>query len=649
MVLGTDMDHLKNALDRQGDGQSAGVPAAGELEGNAYDPLGSARGLKHWQASFIDRAGLDDRGNIFFAAFEMTRMPMVVTDPSQPDNPIVFTNRAFLDLTQYEEKDVIGRNCRFLQGPDTDRRTVDEVRTALAEQRAVAVDILNYKADGTPFWNALFIGPVFDRDGKLLLYFSSQMDITARRVSQESYLQAQKMEAIGQLTAGMAHDFNNLLQVINGNLELALLGLGPQHKGGEPIRRAQRAAMRAGKLTQQLLTFARKQRLEPRRVNLNALLVEFSDMLVRTLGDRIQLRLDLKPGLPPCMLDPTHLQMALLNVLVNARDAMPGGGEVTVATELVATAAVATGAVSTAAVSTAALTESERRATSELPTGDYVTICVIDHGEGMTREVARRAAEPFFTTKAPGTGLGLAMVHGFMQQSHGRLDIDSTPGQGTLVKMLFPAAGDPAAGEPAAGDPAAGEPAAGDPAAGEPAAGDPAAGDPAAGEPAAGDPATGTGAPGVPATGAPVDHSQAGATGRRRRHGAARGGERSRASILLVEDNDDVREVAENVLGAAGYEVLAAPGGEQALQLLENGAEIDLLFTDVVMPGGMNGLQLTERVRHARPGLPVLLTTGYMDQLPAKAACAEGLDVLAKPYHHADLLERVQVALRREA
>ena len=616
MVLGTDKDHLKNALDRQGDGQSAGVPAGGELEGNAYDPLGNAPGLKHWQASFIDHAGLDDRGNIFFAAFEMTRMPMVVTDPSQPDNPIVFTNRAFLDLTQYEEKDVIGRNCRFLQGPDTDRHTLDEVRTAIAEQRAVAVDILNYKADGTPFWNALFIGPVFDRDGKLLLYFSSQMDITARRVSQESYLQAQKMEAIGQLTAGVAHDFNNLLQVINGNLELALLGLGPQHKGGEPIRRAQRAAMRAGKLTQQLLTFARKQRLEPRRVNLNALLVEFSDMLVRTLGDDIRLRLDLKPGLPPCMLDPTHLQMALLNVLINARDAMPGGGEVTVATTTVATAAVAT-----AAVSTAALTESERRAAHGLPAGDYVTICVIDHGEGMTQEVARRAAEPFFTTKAPGTGLGLAMVHGFMQQSHGRLDIDSTPGQGTRVRMMFPAIVELPAGGPAAGEPAAGEPAAGEPAAGKPAAGAPAAGDPA-------------------------DDGKDGATGPRRRKGAARC-ERSRASILLVEDNDDVREVAENVLGAAGYEVLAAPGGEQALQLLESGAEVDLLFTDVVMPGGMNGLQLTERVRHARPGLPVLLTTGYMDQLPAKAACDEKLDVLAKPYHHADLLERVQVALGR--
>ena len=241
--------------------------------------------MRHWQASYIDREGFEDRGNIFFAAVEMTRMPMLVTDPRQPDNPIVFVNRAFLDLTLYDEKDVIGRNCRMLQGPQTDPAAVAELRRAIEEQRAVALDILNYKADGTPFWNALYLGPIFDHDGKLLYFFASQMDVTERRATEQSSLQAQKMEAIGQLTAGMAHDFNNLLQVINGNLELALLGLGGNPNAGEPIRRAQRAAMKAGSLTQQLLTFARKQRLEPRRVNLNALLVEFSELLVRTLGD----------------------------------------------------------------------------------------------------------------------------------------------------------------------------------------------------------------------------------------------------------------------------------------------------------------------------------------------------------------------------
>ncbi|WP_305820963.1 PAS domain-containing protein [Massilia brevitalea] len=253
---------------------------------------------------------------------------MVVTDPRQPDNPIVFVNRAFLDLTLYEEAEAVGRNCRFLQGPQTDPATVDAIRKAIADERTVAFDILNYKADGTPFWNALFLGPIFDQEGQLLYFFASQMDVTERRATEQSSLQAQKMEAIGQLTAGMAHDFNNLLQVINGNLELALLALGAgNNTAGESIRRAQRSAIKAGKLTQQLLTFARKQRLEPRRVNLNALLVEFSELLVRTLGDQVDLHLDLKPGLPACTLDPTHLEMALLNVLINARDAMPNGGQ----------------------------------------------------------------------------------------------------------------------------------------------------------------------------------------------------------------------------------------------------------------------------------------------------------------------------------
>ena len=563
MVLGPDKDDsLKKALDVQGGGQSMGVPAQAEVEGNAYSPMGGA-GIQHWQSSFVERDGLDDRGNIFFAAVEMTRMPMLITDPRQHDNPIVFVNGAFLDLTGYKKEQILGRNCRFLQGPDTDRATVAELRKAVEEQRAAAVDLLNYKADGTPFWNALFFGPIFDQDGRILYFFASQMDITERRSNQDSYLQAQKMEAIGQLSAGMAHDFNNLLQVINGNLEVALLGMKDNPRAGEPIRRAQRATMQAGKLTQQLLTFARKQRLEAQRLSLNSLVVEFSDMLVRTLGEKIDLRLDLKPGLPACTVDPTYLEMALLNVVLNARDAMPDGGAVT--------------------VGTAVLTP-ERQRLLKLRDDDYVCICVQDEGQGMAPEILRRATEPFFTTKGPGTGLGLAMVHGFVQQSHGKLDIESEPGRGTLVRMVFPVA---QASEDAA-----------------------------------------------PGAGAPQ---------------AASGPQRRRCRILVVEDNDDVRELAESMLEMADYEVVAAPSGERALGILENGEQVDLLFTDVIMPGGMNGLELIERVHAKRPGLPVLVTTGYMDELPGRGKRSDPLDVLAKPYQHQDLLDRVSAALKRAA
>jgi PAS domain S-box-containing protein len=565
MVMGSNKEEgLEKPLDEKGGGQSAGVPASGEVEGNAYSPLGTP-GNKHWQASFISREGLNDRSNIFFAAVEMTRMPMVVTDPRQPDNPIVFANGAFFDLTHYKEEEVLGRNCRMLQGPDTDRRTVDEIRTAIAEQRPVSVDILNYKADGSTFWNALFLGPVFDEEGKLLYFFASQMDITERRSSQEASLQAQKMEAIGQLTAGMAHDFNNLLQVINGNLEVAVVSLDDPGAAREALVRAQRAAMRAGKLTQQLLTFARKQRLEPKRLNINSLVVEFSEMLVRTLGDRVELRLDLRPGLPACQLDPTHLEMALLNVLINARDAMPEGGEVSVGTSIVR--------------------EEDRIHKHKLPPGTYVTLCVIDKGSGMPAEVLRRATEPFFTTKGPGTGLGLAMVHGFVQQSRGKLEIESEPGTGTTVKMIFAVADIAADAGRAVHQRDAAE-----------------------------------------STGTP---DMAG----------------NKPSVLVVEDNDDVRELAVSVLGLAGYVVLAAASGEQALELIEGGAEVSLLFTDVIMPGGMNGLELIEKARRLHPGLPVLVTTGYMDDLPERGRSTD-LKILAKPYRHETLLEQVQAALK---
>lgn len=567
MATGSDKDEaFQKQKVIEGEGQSIGIPAEGELEGNSYNPLGNP-GVQHWQASQISDAGLDDRGNIFFAAVEMTRMPMVVSDPNQPDNPIVFVNRAFLDLTEYTEEQVLGRNCRFLQGRQTNPATVAEIRKAVKEQRAVAVDILNYKASGKTFWNALFIGPVFDKEGKLLYFFASQMDITRRRISEQSFLQAQKMEAIGQLTAGLAHDFNNLLQVINGNLEVAN-SLDDIRAIRDAIGRAYSAGQRAGKLTQQLLTFARKQRLDPKRLNLNNLIIDFSEMLVRTLGDKVDLHLDLKPGLPACTLDATHMEMALLNVLINARDAIPDGGKVT--------------------VGTAVLSDREKIDAHNLPPGRYVVICVIDHGEGMAPEIARRATEPFFTTKGPGTGLGLAMVHGFVQQSHGRLEIDSMPGQGTTIRMIFPATDSLSIMNGA-----------------------------------------------VPQIEKRSNWSTESMLDKR--------------TILVVDDNHDVRELAASHLRSTGYRVLAAQSAEDALDLLERYGEIDLLFTDIIMPGGMNGLQLAEQVRTIHKNVPILLATGYMEELPGSTAPVTSFQTLTKPYKMTELSHLIKAALASDA
>lgn len=533
---------------------SVGVKAGGELEGSAYNPMGNP-GMQHWKSTYIDQPGFGDQNNIFFAAVEMTRMPMVVTDPRQPDNPIVFTNGAFLDLTGYAKEEVLGRNCRFLQGSETDQATVSEIRTALAEQKAVAVDILNFKKDGSRFWNGLFIGPVFDRDGALLYFFASQLDITQRRVMQITTTQAQKMEAIGQLTAGLAHDFNNLLQVAIGNQEIALQSLGNQDLTEKMLSKSQAALQKATKLTQQLLAFARKQRLEPRRVNLNSLVIEFSEILLSTLGARIELRLDLRPALPACHLDLHQFEVALLNTLINARDAMPLGGTITLGTSLM---------------------QDRRKLDDHRLTGEqYVVICISDEGEGMSPDVVERATEPFFTTKGPGTGLGLAMVHGFVEQSHGRLAIESEVGKGTRVQMIFPVAPSESA-------------------------------------------ALSNQADALPA--------------------AASSG--NAKCVMIVDDNPDVREMSAAYLASLGYRTIEAESGERALELLQ-AAPVDLVFSDVIMPGGMNGLQLLDEVKRRYPDVATLAATGYSENLLEKPESARDLRILPKPFKLTDLAEMV--------
>ena len=547
-----------------GEARSVGTPAAaGVHDGTSYSPTGGP-GSQHWQEATITRPGLDDRGDVFFAAVEMTRMPMIFTDPNLPDNPVVFANRAFQDLTGYRTEEIVGRNCRFLQGAQTDRAAVDEMREAIAEERATSVEVINYKRDGTPFWNGVFIAPVHGPDGKLLYFFASQLDVTRRRTSEQAFRQAQKMEAIGQLTAGLAHDFNNLLQVIAGNLEF--LGAKLQDESlRHHVDRASAAAERGSKLTKQLLAFARKTRLEPQRVEINRLIDEFGNMLESTAGSRIDLQFHQRRRLPPILVDPVHFEMALLNVVINARDAMPGGGSLIVATS------------------------STMLESNGLPGGQYIVLSVTDTGTGMPPHVLERATEPFFTTKGTGrgTGLGLAMAQGFVQQSRGKLEIESKPGQGTTVRMLFPVASEQ--GE-AAPPPAA------------------AAASAALAE-------------------APTPRAE---------------------TILIVEDSDDVLALAREHLEMLGYRILAAPNADEALRLLDQPSTppIDLLFSDILMPGSMNGIVLAEQVRARQPGIGVLLTTGYNEDLVAEAR-APSMDVIGKPYRRAELADRVRAALNR--
>ena len=545
-----------------GAGQSTGVPAAGEHESPTFSPTGGP-GLLHWQRSTISEPGLDDRGDVFFAAIEMTRMPMILTDPKKPDNPIAFANRAFLDLTGYTEEEIIGRNCRFLQGARTNPEHVDELRRAVLEKRAVSVEILNYKRDGSPFWNAVYVAPVFGPGDELLYFFASQLDITRRRSSEQAFRQAQKMESIGQLTAGLAHDFNNLLHVVAGNLEILKGRLTD-----EGLRRyadnAALAADRGAKLTKQLLAFARKTMLDPKPTALNDLIVEFGDMLESTAGGQVELQFNLKRRVPPCLVDRVHLEMALLNVLINARDAMPQGGAVTIGTSSLRL-------------------EGGDAGQHSLPPGEYAVLSVSDEGEGMPAHVLERATEPFFTTKpqGKGTGLGLAMVQGFVQQSLGRLEVESELGRGTTIRMIFPVATEGAM-------------------------------------------------PAQKSAAAPLREDPRG----------------SAETILVVEDNDDVLALAREHLNGLGYRVLVARNGEEGLQVFGREEDkIDLVFTDIIMPGGVNGLVLAGKVRERRPDVPVLLTTGYNEELVADGPRAPSSEVLGKPYSRPQLADRVRAAL----
>lgn len=535
------------------------------MDVGAREPI-ETPGMHHWREATVTDPGLDERGNVFFAAIEMTRMPMVITDPHRDDNPIVFANNAFLDLTLYEKEEVLGRNCRFLQGAQTDRGEVAKLRKAIESEGSIALELLNYKRDGTPFWNAVFIGPIHDASGKLLYFFASQIDVTRRRESDRTLLQTQKMEAVGQLTAGLAHDFNNLLQVVNGNLELAA-GRVEDDRVRRYIQSAKTAAEKGAKLTGQLLAFARKTRLDPRPVDVNAAINGFGDVLESSLGKQAELQLTLRRGLPRALLDPEQFEMAVLNIAINARDAMPDGGLIEIVTSK--------------------LQLDGDASARNLSPGSYVAVEVRDQGQGMPQHVVERATEPFFTTKGTGkgTGLGLAMASGFVQQSRGRLEIDSEPGKGTTVRLIFPAA-------------------------------------------SAEQPETPV-----------VQHSAV----------SAHTDDSSGAHILVVEDSSEVLALAREILEGVGYRVSTAETGEAALELFEAlpAGALDLLFTDLIMPGGINGIVLAAEIARRAPDLPVLMTTGYNEELVAEGPARAGLDVLGKPYRRSDLLDRVRQALNR--
>jgi PAS domain S-box-containing protein len=386
-------------------------------------------------------------------------------------------------------------------------------------------------------------------------------EIERRGEAEEALRQSQKMETVGQLTGGIAHDFNNLLQIVTGNLEILLRAIPEdsprlRRSAGNAMTGAQRAAM----LTQRLLAFSRRQPLQPKPIDINRLVAAMHDLLHRTLGETIEVEAVLAPRLWCVEADPHQLENGLLNLAVNARDAMPGGGKLTIETQ------------------NTHLDHSYVAQHAEVMPGQYIVICVSDTGTGMDADTVSRAFEPFFTTKevGKGTGLGLSMVYGFVKQSGGHLKVYSEPGEGTTVKIYLPRLIGDASGEEESGTLAAPEAAWGE-------------------------------------------------------------------TVLVCEDDDDVRAYSAEVLRELGYRVLEAADGPSALILLQDDdGHVDLLFTDVVLPSGMSGAELAKEARSIQPDLKILFTTGYArNAIVHQGRLDPGVELITKPFSYADLAARV--------
>ena len=474
-----------------------------------------------------------------------------------PEGRVTNWNSGAERIKGYKAEEIVGQHfSRFYteedRAADMPRRALE---TALREGK-YENEAWRVRSDGTHFWAHVVIDPIYDDSGELLGFAKITRDATERRKAQleleearAALFQAQKLQALGELTGGIAHDFNNLMTVIRGSADLLRRADLPQEKQRRYIDAIADTADRATALTSQLLAFSRRQRLHPEAIDLNVRLDAFGDVLERTLGSRIEVRLELAPGLWRTEVDPNQLETALLNAAINARDAMPAGGTLTVRTR-----------------------------NCESDGEEFACVEIADSGEGMEEEVVSRAFEPFFTTKpvGKGTGLGLSQIHGFAAQSGGRAELRSKRGEGTTLAIMLPRS------EKETAPPRTDE------------------------------------------------------TEFARSDGRA---------VLLVEDNDQVRDFAEHLLVDLGYRVLSAASAAEALALLET-EPVDIVFSDIVMPE-RSGLELARIVRDIKPGLPVLLATGYSEEIVGSGA--SGFEILSKPYGADSLGSALGRALSAEA
>jgi PAS domain S-box-containing protein len=501
----------------------------------------------------------------FAKAFRSNPVPLSLS--SAEDGRYVDVNDAFVQLTGFTRAELLAQappGPKLFSRPGVEQ----EIRQAIGAKHPVRNRQAELCARDGRVFTALVSAEPLDLQNRPHLLMSLQ-DITERINIENQLRQAQKMEAVGQIAAGVAHDFNNILAVIQGHAELQLNSPISDESLLESLQEISHAADRAASLTRQLLAFSRKQMLRPRPLNLPEMLANLGKMLQRIIGENIRLRIQCAENLPPVLADQVNLEQIVINLTVNARDAMPRGGPLTIAAEL--------------AVVDAAHKEQQPDALL----GSFVKLSVADEGIGMDETVRRRIFEPFFTTKAvgKGTGMGLATVYGIVKQHHGWIEVASQPGVGSVFTVYLPLAH----GEPG--------------------------------------------------------KSTEGGTD------LFRATDLKLRTILIVEDETSLREMAAKILKRLGYTVLTAPSGPEALKLWpECRDKVDLLFTDMMMPNGMTGGELAERLLQDKPELRVIYCTGYTVEFSnPDSKLMEGVNLLLKPYDATALTRIIKKTLANAA